>query len=257
MNGSDRKTAASSAIEQGRHLDQHRGRAGVDTLLALVEGDVVDREPQHPDHRDDQEVAAGGPGTPRPRAITARQSAPIRVRPSDSAPGRSPDRGAGSPRTPTPRTPACRPPPRAAARTGRASWSSRSSLGTAVEHDAVIGRACARSGQSALGRRASPSPGRRGVGAPKVWAWRSVADVGERQRGRRQVLQRVRGTPRRARGRDAQDGHRPVLRPRRLHRPRRARRRRGAALGDGRYHAELRRVLEQHGGTVESSSATP
>ena len=47
-----------------RDLEQHRGRAGVHVVLALVQRHVVDAEPQHPDRHDRDPLAPGRPGHP-------------------------------------------------------------------------------------------------------------------------------------------------------------------------------------------------
>ena len=48
--------------QHGGDLDEHHGGAGVDVLLAGVEGDVVDAEPEHADGHDRDPLTAGRPG---------------------------------------------------------------------------------------------------------------------------------------------------------------------------------------------------
>ena len=81
MNRSREEHRRQQRDQDRRDLDQHRGGAGVDPLLALVERDVVDAEPQHADGDDatpGRRASGRGsraPGPPPPRQQRADHAA--------------------------------------------------------------------------------------------------------------------------------------------------------------------------------------
>ena len=82
------KVAASRATKTVRP-DQHHGGAGVDVLLAGVEGDVVDAEPEHADRLDRDPLAASRSGRRGP-------APPRRGRSADEEPTGDKSRGEGA-----------------------------------------------------------------------------------------------------------------------------------------------------------------
>ena len=88
MNRSWRNDRRQERDQHRRDLDQHHGGAGVDVLLAGVEGDVVDAEPQHADHHDRDPLAAGRAGQPAAERDHAEaERADERAGPATATPG--------------------------------------------------------------------------------------------------------------------------------------------------------------------------